>query len=166
MAVESKVRNSTLPFVLVNMAMTADGKIATANRNSSSFGSDRDREHMFEVRATADAVMSGARTVNAERAVLGPGAAKYRQRRLRSGLAEYNLRIIVSGSGAVDPRAEIFRRRFSPIIVLTSGRASPARLRGLRVVADEVKVFGTDEVNFPGRLALVARQVEGSTLVV
>jgi len=152
MSSESKVRNSTLPFVLVNMAMTADGKIATANRNWSSFGSDRDREHMLELRATADAVMCGARTVNAGRVVLGPGAAKYRQRRLRGGLAEYNLRIIVSGSGAVDPRAEIFRHRFSPIIVLTSGRASAARLRGLRAVADEVEVCGTDEINFPAAL--------------
>ena len=36
------------------MAMTADGKIATANRAVSSFGSARDREHLLELRATAD----------------------------------------------------------------------------------------------------------------
>ena len=50
------------PFVLMNMAMTADGKIATANRVVSSFGSRRDQEHLYELRATADAVMAGART--------------------------------------------------------------------------------------------------------
>jgi hypothetical protein len=46
------------------MAMTADGKIATANRaRFTSFGSKRDLEHLYELRATADAVMCGARTV-------------------------------------------------------------------------------------------------------
>ena len=51
-----------LPFVLINMAMTADGKIATANRRVSSFGSPRDQDHLLQLRATADAVMAGART--------------------------------------------------------------------------------------------------------
>src|SRR5512136_3076869 len=87
---------SKLPFVFINMAMTADGKIATANRAVSSFGSGRDREHLLELRATADAVMAGARTVDSNRVNLGPGAAKYRRLRVRRGLAEYNLRVIVS----------------------------------------------------------------------
>jgi len=45
-----KTKSSKLPFVLVNMAMTADGKIATANRAVSSFGSARDHEHLLELR--------------------------------------------------------------------------------------------------------------------
>jgi riboflavin-specific deaminase-like protein len=149
---EPKNRKSKLPFVLVNMAMTADGKISTANRAGSSFSSDRDREHIFELRATADAVMSGARTVDSAPVTLGPGAARFRQLRLRRGLAEYNLRIIPSGSGTINPRARIFKRRFSPIIVLTTARASAAKLRGLRAVADEVKVIGKREINLPAAL--------------
>ena len=52
-----------LPFVFVNVAVSADGKIATANRAVHSFGSARDLKHCNELRATADAVMCGARTV-------------------------------------------------------------------------------------------------------
>src|SRR5437667_183717 len=52
-----------VPFVFINMAMTADGKIATANRAVSTFSSPRDFEHLLELRATADAVMAGARAV-------------------------------------------------------------------------------------------------------
>ena len=37
-----KTKDPKLPFVFVNMAMTADGKIATANRAVHSFGSARD----------------------------------------------------------------------------------------------------------------------------
>jgi len=141
-------RHPSLPFVFVNMAMTADGKIATANRAVSSFGSTRDHKHLLELRATADAVMAGARTVDSAAINLGPGPAKFRRLRLGNGLKEYNLRIIVSGNGSLNPNAEVFKHRFSPIIILTTGRASKARRRQLRSVADEVKVCGRHEINF------------------
>lgn len=137
-----------MPFVIVNMAITADGKIATANRAVSSFGSARDREHLLELRAGADAVMAGARTVDQNRVNLGPGPARYRRLRLKRGLREYNLRIVASRSGSVNPDAEIFKRRFSPIIVLTTRRASGARLRRLCALAEEVKICGQKEINF------------------
>jgi riboflavin-specific deaminase-like protein len=141
-------RHPSLPFVLVNMAMTADGKIATANRVVSSFGSTRDHEHLLKLRATADAVMAGARTVDSAAINLGPGPAKFRRLRLKNGLMENNLRVIVSGNGSLNPNVEVFKHRFSPIIILTTGRASKARLRQLRALADEVKICGRQEINF------------------
>lgn len=141
-----------LPYVLVNMATTADGKIATANRAVSSFGSARDHEHLLELRATVDAVMAGARTVDSAAINLGPGPARFRRRRLKSKLAEYNLRILVSGSGSVNPQAEIFRHRFSPIVILTTSRAPEADRRQLLTLVDEIKVCGRREIDF--RLAL------------
>jgi riboflavin-specific deaminase-like protein len=143
-----KTRNSALPFVFINMAITADGKIATANRAVSSFGSQRDKDHLLELRATADAVMSGAGTVNSGPITLGPGPAKYRRMRTRHGLAEYNLRIIASRSGSVNPDAEIFKQKFSPIIILTTGRVSADKLKILRELATEVKILGPREINF------------------
>jgi 2,5-diamino-6-(ribosylamino)-4(3H)-pyrimidinone 5'-phosphate reductase len=140
--------STQLPFVLINMAMTADGKITTSNRVVSSFGSRRDHEHLLQLRATADAVMAGARTTDLNPINLGPGPAKYRRLRLRRGLAEFNLRVIVSRSGTVNPNAEVFQRRFSPIIVLTTQRATAASLRKLRKAATEVKICGRKEINF------------------
>jgi riboflavin-specific deaminase-like protein len=136
------------PFLLINMAMTADGKIATANRAVSSFGSRRDREHLLELRATADAVMAGARTADLNQITMGPGAARYRRLRRKRGLAEYNLRVIVSRSGTINPAAAVFQRKFSPIIILTTGRANASRLRVLRALADEVKICGRKEIDF------------------
>lgn len=134
------------------MAITADGKIATANRAVSSFGSRRDKDHLLELRATADAVMSGAGTVNAAPVTLGPGPAKYRRMRTRRGLSEYNLRIIASGSGNVNPGAEIFGRKFSPILILTTNRAGEKKLKPLRKLATEIKSFGAREIDFPRAL--------------
>ena len=147
-----------LPFIFINVAMTADGKLATANRAVSSFSSPRDRELLLGLRATADAVMSGARTVDLNPVNLGPGSAKYRALRRRRGLAEYNLRIVVSGSGSVDPGSEIFKRRFSPIIVLTTRRAGKARLERLRAVADTVKVCGKQTLNFRSAFRWLRRE--------
>ena len=141
-----------LPFVFLNAAMTADGKIAPASRRFEPFGGPRDRAHLLELRATADAVMAGARTVDLDRVNMGPGPVKYRRMRLRRGLAEYNLRVIVSGAGTIDPAAEIFRRRFSPIIILTSERASRRKLRRLQALADEVKLCGATAIDFEAAL--------------
>jgi 2,5-diamino-6-(ribosylamino)-4(3H)-pyrimidinone 5'-phosphate reductase len=150
----SKARawTANMPFVFINMAMSADGKIATANRVVHSFGSAGDLRHLYELRATADAVMCGARTVEISEATLGNGGDRFRRLRLKNGLAEHPLRIIVSGSGSIDPAARIFQKRFSPIILLTTKRASPKKLMQLRDRVDEIKISGAEEINFRAAL--------------
>jgi riboflavin-specific deaminase-like protein len=147
-----KIQNPDLPFVFSNFAMTADGKIAFGGRNFVPFGSKRDREHMMELRATADAVICGARTIETTGTILGTGGETFRKRRLKNGLSEFPLRIVVSGSGSIDPNAKIFKKRFSPIIVLTTARISKANLQKLRAVSDEVKICGKTEINFRAAL--------------
>src|ERR1700704_3033294 len=147
-----------LPFVYINVASTADGKLAPANRHFVPFSSQRDQKLLLELRAKADAVISGARTVDSSAVTLGPGGAKYRAQRRRNGLAEYNLRVVVSGSGSLDPQAEIFRHRFSPIIILTTERASKRKVKQLRALADDVAVFGKDELDFVAALRWLRRK--------
>jgi riboflavin-specific deaminase-like protein len=147
-----------LPFVYLNVATTADGKLAPANRKFVPFSSKRDQDLLLELRTRADAVMAGARTVDLMPVSLGPGPAKYRKKRLRNGLAEYNLRVVVSGSATLDPKAQIFKKRFSPVIVLACERASRTNLRRLEAVADKVVVFGETEVDFVAALKWLAEK--------
>lgn len=164
------------PFVLVNMSMTADGKIASANRVVSSFSSRRDHAQLLKLRATADAVMCGARTADLDKVTLGPGDATFRRLRLKRGLAEYNLRIIVSGSGSLNPDAAIFSStpasprnkaggNIAPIIILTTAKAGAGRIKQLRAVADEVKVFGTTKLNLRAALRWLHRKWKVKRLV-
>ena len=143
-----KIRSGTLPFVFVNMAITADGKIATANRAIHSFGSRRDLKHLYELRATADAVMCGARTVEISNTILGNGGERFRKQRLKTGLAEFPIRVIISGSGSINPDADIFKNHLSPVIVLTTKRAPAIKLARLRKVGAEVKICGNIKINF------------------
>jgi len=146
-------RSSALPLVFLNAAMTADGKIAPGNRAFFPFGSERDQELLLELRAQADAVMAGARTVNSFPMNLGPGPKRFRELRLGRGLAEYNLRVIVSGTGSINPNAEIFRHRFSPIILLTTERISATARERLRAAGAEIKICGRREIDFSAALS-------------
>jgi 2,5-diamino-6-(ribosylamino)-4(3H)-pyrimidinone 5'-phosphate reductase len=154
-----------LPFVFINVAATVDGKLAPSSRHFIPFSSQRDQRLLLELRAGADAVMAGARTVDLGLVDLGPGPARYRRARLKQGLAEYNLRIVVSGSASLNPEAEIFRHRFSPIIILTTARAPTSKVQRLRQVADEVKVCGESNLDFAEALAWLSRKWKVKRLV-
>jgi len=147
-----------LPFVFVNVAMTADGKLASANRHIPSPGSPGDIAHMMELRTYADAVMSGARTVDLNDAHLDPGGAKYRRMRRRHGFAKYNIRVIVSGSGSIDPKSDIFKKRHSPLIVLASSRISKRRVATLERLGAHVKTFGEREIDFRAALTWLRKE--------
>jgi riboflavin-specific deaminase-like protein len=102
--------------------------------------------------------MAGASTINSAKMTLGPGGKEFRALRRRTGLSEYNLRVIVSGSGKVSPRAEIFRHKFSPIIILTTERIPRLRLTNLQRVATEVKICGNEEIDFIQALSWLRSQ--------
>jgi len=146
------------PFVFINMAMTADGKIATANRTVSTFGSKRDLDHLYELRATSDAVMNGARTVELNKVKMSAGGKHYSELRLRNGLSELPLRIIVSGSGSLDSGAPIFKHRSSPIIILVTRRISKSNLERLRDVADHVLICGETAIDWNAALSQIRRK--------
>lgn len=123
------------PFVSVNVAMTADGKIAPDTRHFTPFSTKRDRDLMMLLRSRADAVMSGATTVADGKVDLGPGGRKYQRLRIENGLDEFNLRVIVSRTGSISERAHIFKTPFSPILLLTTEVAGN-RLKKLEKVVD------------------------------
>ena len=134
------------PFVLINMAMSADGKIAPPHRRFVPIGSRRDHDNLLRLRATADAVMCGARTVESGNITMDAGGTRYERQRLAKRLARQNLRVLISGTGSVDPDAAIFKNRNSPILVFVSGQAPAKRLAKLKNVADEVIVYGAKSV--------------------
>ncbi len=132
---------SPRPYVLINMAMTADAKIATTDRSITTFGSARDLAHLYALRATADAILCGARTIEETGATLGNGpdpTGRLRKKRLRNGLTEYPLRVVVSGSASLSSKATLWKTKTAPIIVLTSSRAPAAARKRLTALADAV----------------------------
>ena len=128
------------PHVSINMAMTADGKSASANRTVPTFGSRADHAHLLALRDKADAILTGAGTLNAQPQVtLGPGP---------KSKTKPPLRVIASGSGQVASRHKIFRTLGAPTLVLTTERITPTRLKELRFLAEAVEIYGKEEIDF------------------
>jgi 2,5-diamino-6-(ribosylamino)-4(3H)-pyrimidinone 5'-phosphate reductase len=96
------------PFVYVNMAMTADGKITSAAREYPRFTSERDRSHMDRLRAEADALLMGAGTVRADDPLWHVRSAEMRAHRRALGKGAGPLRVLVTGSGRIDPSSRFF----------------------------------------------------------
>jgi len=146
------------PYVLINMAISADGKIASARRNVNHFSSPHDHEHLYELRATSDAVMNGARTVDTAPIKMDSGPARYRRKRLRAGLAEHPLRVIATGSGSLNPDAEVFNHDFSPIIILTTQRCPKRKLAAFERHHASVYILPSSKINFKSALAYLKKQ--------
>jgi 2,5-diamino-6-(ribosylamino)-4(3H)-pyrimidinone 5'-phosphate reductase len=146
------------PFVFLNMAMTLDGKTSTIERQPTDWTSPTDKRRMIGLRATADAVMVGARTAETDRTSLAVPDERLQRARVRRGLPPHPLRVIVSGDGSFSENIRVFERPVSPILIFTSRRASRAKLDRLARLPDvHVHVVGERDVNVPLMLDLLAR---------
>lgn len=119
------------PRVIANFAITADGKVTTSRRTPATFTSARDKKHLLEIRALADAVMVGRATVATDTMSLAlPDRALQAARRAK-GMAPQPLRVIVSGSGRLEPGWKVFRSPGASRIVFHSAPLPPARRKKL-----------------------------------
>jgi 2,5-diamino-6-(ribosylamino)-4(3H)-pyrimidinone 5'-phosphate reductase len=85
---DRKMELMNRPHILVNVAMTADGKIDTFTRNGAVISSEADKARVDRLRASVDAVLVGGRTLLNEDPKLTVKSAELRAERLRKGLPE------------------------------------------------------------------------------
>lgn len=124
------------PRVLVNFAMTADGKTSTAKLTPANFTSKHDKRRLLEIRSLGDALLVGRNTVQTDNMSMGLPADDLRKARLERGQSEYPLRVVVSNSGELSSRLNIFNHRFSPIVVYSTTRMNQANQEFLETRVD------------------------------
>lgn len=145
------------PFVYINMAMTADGKITSAGREYPRFTSDLDRRTMDRLRAEADAVVVGAGTLRADDPPLHVRDAEMRAYRDSLGKPAPPLRVVVTASGSIERSRRFFSdEEGGQRIVATVEGLDAARLAELKARA-EVWQLGREEVD----LALLLDRLGG-----
>lgn len=76
------------PHIIVNVAMTADGKIDSAARKGATISSRVDKARVDGLRASVDAVLVGGRTLLNEDPKLTVNSAELRAERIQKGLPE------------------------------------------------------------------------------
>lgn len=108
-------------------AVTADGKIATREREAARFGSDEDQRRLAEQVAWADALVIAAGTVRAYGTTLRVTRPDLVERRRADGQAEQPLSVVVTRSLDLSTDLPFFTRQRVPrIVATTSARAEDA----------------------------------------
>jgi 2,5-diamino-6-(ribosylamino)-4(3H)-pyrimidinone 5'-phosphate reductase len=120
------------PFVMINMAMTADGKITSAAREYPRLTSDFDRRCMDRLRARADAILVGAGTLRADDPNL-----HVRDPELRRGKPAGLLKVLVTASGRISRARRALRDEDAGgLIVVTVEETADDALADLPAAAE------------------------------
>tara|TARA_B100000614_G_scaffold232448_1_gene227081 strand:- start:590 stop:1264 length:675 start_codon:yes stop_codon:yes gene_type:complete len=144
------------PFVFINMAMSADGKIASFDRKLTTFGSRADHDRLLDLRAKSDAIVTGASTLNAQPDItLSPGKNR----------SHAPLRVIVSGSGRIHSKHKIFRTPGSPIVILVNEGISRKRLKELKTLTDTVYSSGKNEIDFKKAFDFLSKKYKAKRIL-
>src|SRR3989304_3603293 len=82
-----RIKPVTRPYPFINIAMTADGKIDTSERKGSTISSNHDKERVGQLRAAADGILVGGRTLLEEQPRLTVKSEALREGRIQRGLS-------------------------------------------------------------------------------
>ena len=140
------------PFVFINVAMTADGKIDTFRRTGAAISSPRDKERVDHLRAEADAIMVGGRTLLDEDPKLTVKSEALRDERVQRGLQPNPIKVGVVSEANLRPDSKFLTTGPANIVIFTTRRTSKQSVSLLESLG--VKVFREDseKVNLPKAL--------------
>lgn len=125
------------PYVVLNAAMTLDGKIAT-KEGDSQISCKEDLKRTHELRAEVDAVMVGVGTILVDNPSLT----------VRHARGKNPIRVIVDGSAKTPTDARVLDDSAPTIIALTE-RVNNRERERLRSTGAELISVGEDEVDLP-----------------
>jgi 2,5-diamino-6-(ribosylamino)-4(3H)-pyrimidinone 5'-phosphate reductase len=134
------------PSVVVNVAMSADGKLSTRERRQVKISGAEDFARVDRLKAGCDAVMVGIGTVLADDPSLTVKNPELKSRRQQEGKGEHPARVVIDSRARISPDASVLNKGEGLRVVAVSGRADPARVDVLRKKATVI-VAGDEEVD-------------------
>jgi 2,5-diamino-6-(ribosylamino)-4(3H)-pyrimidinone 5'-phosphate reductase len=135
------------PYVFLNVAMTADGKIDTFERRGATISSQRDKERVDNLRAEADAVMVGGRTLLMENPKLTVKSAELRAAREARGLTPNPVKVGIATNADLKPASEFLTEGPARVVIFTTQATSREQLELLRTRGVDVFVHNTGRVD-------------------
>jgi len=150
------------PFVFINTAVTADGKIDTVERRGAPISSPVDLERVQRLRASTDAIMVGGHTLLHEDPSLTVKPEHLREERLARGLSENPMKVgVVSRIGESESGSPIsLDGKFlnagpARVVVFTTEQTAPEQIARLTGRGAEVYVVGEHRVDLAEALRLL-----------
>ncbi|HTO99936.1 MAG TPA: dihydrofolate reductase family protein [Anaerolineales bacterium] len=146
------------PFVRINVAATADGKIDTVERRGAAISSARDKQRVDELRAESDAVMVGGRTLHDEDPRLTVKSEALRRLRQERGLPPNPVKAAVASRLELQPDCHFLNEGPARILLFTSARTDARQLDMLRSAGARVVVLGSGEIDLAEALRILKEE--------
>ena len=119
------------PYTILSCGVSLDGYLDSAGPGRLILSNDADLDRVDEVRAGCDAIMVGAATVRNDNPRLLVKSPRRRDDRVASGRPPSPVKVTVTASGRLDPRAAFFRAGDGDKLVYCAADAMPALRQAL-----------------------------------
>ena len=149
-----KYTTTGMPFVILKVAQSLDGKIATPAGDSKWITSEDARDYVHRLRGKVDAVLVGSNTISKD----DPELTIHKQR------GENPLRIILTAKGDVPPDCRIIRDNKDRKTVIVASKLTPS-LKSCGAETWEIRKNRSGEVDLPEFLKKAGQQGIASILV-
>lgn len=144
------------PFIFINTAMSADGKISTKQRKQVRISGKADFARMDALRASSDAIMVGIGTILADDPSLTVKSPELRSERKNAGLQENPVRVVIDSKARTSLEADIFVKGEGTRVIAVSSSAPPDRVERLKEKATVI-CAGDNEVDLSAVMGILYR---------
>jgi 2,5-diamino-6-(ribosylamino)-4(3H)-pyrimidinone 5'-phosphate reductase len=154
-------------YVFINIATSADGKIDTFERKGSAISSKRDKERVDQLRADADAVLVGGKTLLGELPKLIVKNEALREARVKRGMSPNPIKVGVITNADIPLESDFIKAGPARVVIFTTLQTSKRQLETLRTNGVEVYVHDAQRVDLQkmletlGDLGVKRLMVEG-----
>jgi 2,5-diamino-6-(ribosylamino)-4(3H)-pyrimidinone 5'-phosphate reductase len=135
------------PFVHINVAVTADGKMDTFERKGAAISSAQDKARVDKLRAESDAVMVGGRTLLDEDPKLTVKSEALRAERVARGLSANPIKVGVVTKADVKLESNFLNVGPARVVIFTTDQTSKTQVENLRSRGVEVYVHHNPRVD-------------------
>jgi 2,5-diamino-6-(ribosylamino)-4(3H)-pyrimidinone 5'-phosphate reductase len=135
------------PYIFINIAMTADGKIDTFERKGAAISSKRDKERVDQLRAAADGILVGGKTLLEEAPKLTVKSEVLRQERIQRGLSPNPVKVGVVTRAEIPLDSDFVKAGPARVVIFTTSQTSISHVAALRAHGVEVFVHETPRVD-------------------
>src|SRR5687767_8629454 len=123
------------PYVLLNAATSADGKLAPSSRRPVELSNRLDKDVVEILRKQSDAILVGATTIRTDDPRLRLRKPESHQERLRWGLPAEPAKVTISTDCRLDRESRFFQTGDGTKFVFSTSQASQQDIRQLRSIA-------------------------------
>ena len=145
------------PYVILNVAVTADGKTDTVARQGATISSAQDAERVDRLRAASDAIMVGGRTLLGDDPRLVVKAEALRAERRARGVPENPIKVGVITRANLKLDSRFLTVGPAQIMIFTTHQTDQAQIDKLREYGVQVTVTSEQRIDLRAVLAALKR---------